>query len=833
MWESSELVIMDKHNRARIPVTDIVRAALRDAILASLQANPVTLIVAPPVSGKATLVRQVRQRLAETDQFPPVRVIENFGLLAPDQQAEVARDIETGFAEGRRFLVTSDRCLDGFFTLNRMRGEVEQFGMNDLAFTDAELRQFLGEELAGRDPDRLLYALNERVGGWVGAWVIIRTLLRKGHAPFDLARSFSGRDRELAAYFEKYVLPALAPGVGDLLRDIAPLSEVSETAVRAATGRADCGLLLRAAVRDCSFFTDIDRNGDRQRMHPLLRDYLIGLAQQADADRHQALTARFAEVAAARSDWLEAARLFSQGGQAGRAIAILRRFADDLIAGRGEVASFRQLIASLPQDAEQMSSLAAELALGSIFAGDFAGAAALVDQAYSAPSLVEDERVRLEAIGISVDFGLERFHMARMQATTWLDRNQLVDQRYRAIVAVALFWSCIAERDSNGAYHALGIARTDVARARAPFLDGWLSIIAATHKLAYGQVGGAAEVLEASSTTGMIRHTIDLVRAALAYEMDHLDRAQQLIDSSLRAGIRHSVVETSLFGWGTAARLAVRQTGLESALQVIQEAEALMASRHGERARRLVRLCRATLILQGPDDALLASLEVELNAVCNDAVAHQLCPSYVETARLTLARFHVRCGDPRRAISLVQPIQSAALRVNRIACWGEASLIYAGALARRGDTNRAMRQAWAAISAMADAGYLASIADEHVLLAPLLDGLVVRALDAAETHSAATVAAIRVLGQRAGRPQLLPEALLAGDEVQDDQTALTDTERRVLALAAQGLTNADIAARMAIGVTTVKWHLRNVFAKLSVRSRTAAFVQARRLGIPL
>ncbi|MCW1381496.1 LuxR C-terminal-related transcriptional regulator [Novosphingobium sp. KCTC 2891] len=824
---------MGQHSRTTRAATEVARTALREAVLAALRVHPITLIVAPPVSGKATLVRQVRARMAELDDFPSVQIIENFGRLAPERQAQVAQDIEAAVMAGQRWLVTSDRCLDAFFAINRMRGEVGQFGMHDLALADAEVREFLGADLAGQIPERFLRALNERAGGWAGAWMVVRTLLRQGHAPADLARSFSGRDRDLAAYFGQQVMPNLAPGVGDLLRDIAPLHEVSEDVVRAATGRADGGPLLRAAVRDCGFVLDIDRNGDRQRLHPLFRDYLNGLARQGDAERHHALTARFAEVAGARGEWLEAARLFSESGHAGKAIEILRRFADDLITGRGEVASFRQLIASLPKDAAQMSSLAAELALGSIFAGDFAGAAALVDQAYSAPQLGEDERVRLEAIGISVNFGLERFHSVRTEAPRWLERHPLVDPRYRAVAAIALFWSCTAERDSSGAYRALGIARTDVAKARAPFLDGWLSIIAAAHKFAYGQVGGAAQVLDAAHATGMIRHTMDLVRAALAYELGQTDRAQQLIRSSLRAGVRHSVVETSLYGWGTAARLAARDAEFSAVLQVLQEAEALMASRHGERARRLVRLLRAALILQAPGEALLPSLEIELDAVCNDAVAQQLCPSYVETARLALARYHARCGDPRRAISLVQPIQSAALRVNRIACWGEASLIYAGALARRGDTNRAMRQAWSAIATMADAGYLSSIADEHMLLAPLLDALVARAHDTADTHSAATVAAISELGRRAGRRQPAIDLPSMERDAPIDPVALTDTERRVLALAAQGLANADIAARMTIGVTTVKWHLKNIFAKLSVRSRTAAFVQARRLGMDL
>jgi len=51
-------------------------------------------------------------------------------------------------------------------------------------------------------------------------------------------------------------------------------------------------------------------------------------------------------------------------------------------------------------------------------------------------------------------------------------------------------------------------------------------------------------------------------------------------------------------------------------------------------------------------------------------------------------------------------------------------------------------------------------------------------------------------------------------------SSLTETERRVAALAAEGLTNAQIAERQFITVGTVKKHLSHIFAKLGVKRRT-------------
>ncbi|MEV7123462.1 ATP-binding protein [Kitasatospora griseola] len=51
------------------------------------------------------------------------------------------------------------------------------------------------------------------------------------------------------------------------------------------------------------------------------------------------------------------------------------------------------------------------------------------------------------------------------------------------------------------------------------------------------------------------------------------------------------------------------------------------------------------------------------------------------------------------------------------------------------------------------------------------------------------------------------------------QEPLTPQERRIAELAAQGLTNRDIAARLYLSPRTVGYHLRKVFAKLGIRAR--------------
>jgi DNA-binding NarL/FixJ family response regulator len=60
---------------------------------------------------------------------------------------------------------------------------------------------------------------------------------------------------------------------------------------------------------------------------------------------------------------------------------------------------------------------------------------------------------------------------------------------------------------------------------------------------------------------------------------------------------------------------------------------------------------------------------------------------------------------------------------------------------------------------------------------------------------------------------------------------LTDREREVLSLIAQGLSNAQIAAQLHISGKTVSNHISNVFNKLQVSDRAQAIVKAREAGM--
>jgi DNA-binding NarL/FixJ family response regulator len=60
---------------------------------------------------------------------------------------------------------------------------------------------------------------------------------------------------------------------------------------------------------------------------------------------------------------------------------------------------------------------------------------------------------------------------------------------------------------------------------------------------------------------------------------------------------------------------------------------------------------------------------------------------------------------------------------------------------------------------------------------------------------------------------------------------LTDREREVLGLIAQGYNNEEIARRLVLSQKTVRNHMSNIFSKLQVADRAQAIVRAREAGL--
>ena len=82
---------------------------------------------------------------------------------------------------------------------------------------------------------------------------------------------------------------------------------------------------------------------------------------------------------------------------------------------------------------------------------------------------------------------------------------------------------------------------------------------------------------------------------------------------------------------------------------------------------------------------------------------------------------------------------------------------------------------------------------------------------------------------REGRMTLSPEAaqaLVHAMQQTSDTETLTGREKEILKLMVEGLNNSEIAERLVVSLSTVKYHVSNILSKLGVDNRVAAIAQA-------
>jgi DNA-binding NarL/FixJ family response regulator len=85
-----------------------------------------------------------------------------------------------------------------------------------------------------------------------------------------------------------------------------------------------------------------------------------------------------------------------------------------------------------------------------------------------------------------------------------------------------------------------------------------------------------------------------------------------------------------------------------------------------------------------------------------------------------------------------------------------------------------------------------------------------------------TVTSIRQVHRGQFLFPLAAKRMLLGKSSASERGDLTERERTILALVAEGATNAQIARRLRVSENTVKFHLQNVYMKLGASNRTEA-----------
>jgi len=186
---------------------------------------------------------------------------------------------------------------------------------------------------------------------------------------------------------------------------------------------------------------------------------------------------------------------------------------------------------------------------------------------------------------------------------------------------------------------------------------------------------------------------------------------------------------------------------------------------------------------------------------------------------LDVARLMAALDRPDDSIALIENVIHFAEAGGRTRTLIQAKAALANQLAAMGNHPEALACLMDALHVASPEGYISTFVDEGETIRQLLVEAKGRVPFELRTYVDQVLAGFSSGESRPAKRERGP----ASD--------LSEREKEILTLIAEGLSNQQIAGRLVISVTTVKTHVGNIFNKLGVTSRTQALARADGLGL--
>jgi len=307
----------------------------------------------------------------------------------------------------------------------------------------------------------------------------------------------------------------------------------------------------------------------------------------------------------------------------------------------------------------------------------------------------------------------------------------------------------------------------------------------------------------------------------LSHEWNDLDSAVHQLKEGMELAERISRFDILVDGYIALSRVQRARGDAEGVLEAACEANRL-AHRSGvgeEIVKAAVWKARLRLAL---DD--LAAAAFEQNRATG--VSGRVPPSVRETERIGLVRLLMARSEHDEALALLYQLREAAEAAGKTGKAIEVLALEAVALRAKGEKEQAVSTLAQALTLAEPEGYVRTFVDEGPPMAALLSEVLEAQQRRLLTPNVPAYYLRKLLAVLEHDDS--SATTLAGVELREP---LSERELEVLALLATGKSNRQIASELFVALSTVKTHIKNIYGKLDVRSRTQAVSRARELGL--
>jgi LuxR family maltose regulon positive regulatory protein/serine/threonine-protein kinase PknK len=328
----------------------------------------------------------------------------------------------------------------------------------------------------------------------------------------------------------------------------------------------------------------------------------------------------------------------------------------------------------------------------------------------------------------------------------------------------------------------------------------------------------------ARDSAGRRSHAAQLAGALLGelhYERGELEEAERLLEESRELGAESGVVDFMVASYALLARIKAHRGAAADSAELLTEG-AKVAERLGLtrlRAAVVAERIRQLLDARRVHEARWTAQDLPDGGGCHGGIA--VAVDQIRTG--SLAAVLSAEGDHDGAEALLEELIADLDRRGQARAAVCASVALAGVQERAARRMAAERSLASALSRCVPAGLRQPVLDGGPEVATVLGRLVARAESGSWPGTGPPIAA-GVLAELLAQAAVdAPGAGRAAD--------LNARELAVLRMLDVGRSNQQIAHALGVTVNTVKWYLKNIYAKLGATSRAEAVSTARRAGL--
>lgn len=711
--------------------------------------------------------------------------------------------------------------------LARLRGsdDLVELRAADLRFTKGEVATYLNEAMGLGLSAGDVSALEQRTEGWVAGLQMAALSLRGREDAAAFIDSLKGSHRNILDYLAEEVLNRQPESVRSFLLDTSILGRLSGPLCDVVTAGTDGRETLEMLERENLFLIPLDDDRQWYRYHHLFGEFLRSFVQDAHPDHLAELHRRASDWFAEHGSPTEAVEHALAGSDFERAAALVEQSAETVLWRDSQQTTVLSWMEAIPEEfVRTKPRLNLVHAWARFTTGQWDAVEPLLQRAERALDAADGREHTLgEAAVIRSGIAYESGEMVR---SIELARNALESlpedaQSMRAVAAFHLGLGSFFVGD-------LATARESYAEATTTGqLAGNVAIALLAIgcrmqlEVAEGRLSAAAEAYRVARELGTSKAGTRFAPLGLAcLQMGEVLRERNELDAAegvLREGIelcrqQGGMPEYVLRGYVSLARVLQACEEDDRASDAMRQGEAVLAElmlRPGD-----VRPLIAPALIDRARWWLSRGNLTEADRwLEQQGRSTEVGPELSRLAEpILLARMLLAHGRHERALDALNSLDPLAAE-SHPALAAETLMLKALVAQAQGDQARAVERLGEALAHAEPEGYVRLFLDEGEPMRRLVQRAVAEGV--VPDYSGRLLAAF-------------PSGTARGDELPEP---LNERERAIVSLMAAGLSNREIAGELYLSVNTVKWHARNLYAKLGVNRRALAVTRARELSI--